>query len=138
MNYLVDTNVISELRKKNCDSNVKAFVERLPAELLYICVISLGEIQYGIKKLKNPDKKRELLIWLDEQLPDWFSGRIIPIDSDIALVWGTLRAENKETLPASDSLLAATALARHLTILTRNVKDFERISGVEFINPWEK
>ena len=137
MNYLVDTNVISELRKKNCDVQVKAFVERLPVESLYICVISLGEIQYGIKKLENSPKKRELRLWLDEQLPDWFSGRIIPIDLDIALVWGIMRAEHKATLPASDSLLAAAALTRHLTILTRNVQDFESIPGVELINPWK-
>jgi predicted nucleic acid-binding protein len=138
MNYLVDTNVISELRKKNCDANVRAFVEHLHIESLYICVISLGEIQYGIKKLENSPKKQELLVWLGEQLPGWFNKRIIPIDSDIALAWGTLRAKHKATLPAPDSLLAATALAWHLTLVTRNTIDFEKIAGVEFINPWEE
>jgi predicted nucleic acid-binding protein len=137
MNYLVDTNVISEFRKANCNANVRAFVESLSSESLYISVISLSEIQYGIKKMENSLKKQELLVWLGEQLPDWFYGRIIPIDSDIALAWGTLRAVHKATLPASDSLLAATALALHLTILTRNTKDFETIAGVEIINPWQ-
>jgi predicted nucleic acid-binding protein len=138
MNYLVDTNVISEFRKTNCNANVRTFVESLSSESLYISVISLGEIQYGVKKMENSLKKQQLIVWLGEQLPDWFSGRIIPIDADIALAWGTLRAKHKATLSASDSLLAATALARHLTLLTRNTKDFEEIAGVECINPWEE
>jgi predicted nucleic acid-binding protein len=138
MNYLVDTNVISEFRKENCNARVRSFIESLARESLYISVITLGEIQYGIKKMENSPKKQELLVWLGGQLPDWFNKRIIPVDSDIALAWGTLRAKHKATLPAPDLLLAATALAWHLTLVTRNTIDFEKIAGVEFINPWEE
>jgi predicted nucleic acid-binding protein len=137
MNYLVDTNVISELRKSNCNENVKVFIEQLPPECLYLSAISLGEISFGIKKMDNTHKKSALIIWFESQLPEWFEGRVISIDSNIAIEWGAIRAKHKETLPVSDSLLAATALTHHLTILTRNVKDFERIEGISFINSWE-
>ncbi|GMO25539.1 MAG: type II toxin-antitoxin system VapC family toxin [Termitinemataceae bacterium] len=136
MNYLVDTNVISEFRKTDCNDHVRSFVESLANESLYISAISLGEIQYGVAKMEASKKKHELLVWVSVQLPDWFSERIIPVDSEISFVWGSLRAEHKATLPAVDSLLAATALTHHLTILTRNEKDFENISGLNYINPW--
>lgn len=129
MNYLIDTNVISEFRKINCNVHVRSFIDSLVNESLYISVISLGEIQYGITKMEASKKKHELLLWVSEQLPNWFNGRIIPIDSEVSLVWGTLRAGHKITLPATDSLLAASALTHHLTLLTRNVKDFENISA---------
>jgi predicted nucleic acid-binding protein len=138
MNYLVDTNVISEIRKENCNPTVREFMESLDGESLYISVISLGEIQYGITKVESRKKKDELLSWLSEQLATWFNGRIIPIDINVALIWGQMRAEHKATLPAADSLLAATALAHRLTVLTRNEKDFADIDGVRVINPWDE
>jgi predicted nucleic acid-binding protein len=135
--YLLDTNVISEIRKPNGHEGVKAFVDNLQEEDVYISVLSIGEIRFGIEKLNSGPKKTELLLWLTQKLPERFWGRIIPLDSDIMTEWGRLYAQTK-TLPLFDSLIAASALARRLTVVTRNTKDFERVAGIILLNPWEE
>jgi predicted nucleic acid-binding protein len=137
MKYLLDTNVVSELRKRNCNRNVRAFVEPLPTTSVFMSVISMGEIAFGIRTLKDENKKAELLEWFETQLPEMFRGRIIAIDSEIMITWGNMCADHKATLPSPDSFIAATALVYDLTILTRNVKDFEAIHNISLLNPWE-
>ncbi|MCL2066602.1 MAG: type II toxin-antitoxin system VapC family toxin [Treponema sp.] len=136
MKYLLDTNVLSEIRKPGADAKVKAFVNSLAEEDIFISVLSIGEIGYGIEKLPAGAKKTDLLIWLTQKLPERFSKRIIPIDLDIMAEWGRLRAQEAKTLAVVDSLIAATALARRLAIVTRNTKDFEKLEGLILINPW--
>lgn len=138
MKYILDTNVLSEIRKPKGNAKVKAFVDSLQEEDIFISVISIGEIGYGIEKLPAGPKKTELLVWLNQQLPEWFGNRIISLDADILSEWGRLQARIEETLPVFDSLIAASALSRRMTIITRNKKDFERIDGIIILNPWEE
>jgi predicted nucleic acid-binding protein len=137
MRYLLDTNVISELQKSKCNPAVRTCIEKIPLDKLYLSVISIGEIFYGIEKMTDGKKKNELASWLNNQLPENFGDRILPVNIDITLEWGRLRARHRKTLPIVDSFIAATALVHHLTLVTRNTKDFEELSGLTLLNPWD-
>lgn len=137
MKYLLDTNVLSEIRKKNGSPRVIAFVNSLLPEDVYMSILSLGEIAYGIEKLPQGKKRAELFAWLNSQIPATFKKRIISPDFASMLEWGKLRASIGRTLPYIDSLLAATALTHRLIILTRNIRDFDGIGGLSLLNPWE-
>jgi predicted nucleic acid-binding protein len=136
MKYLLDTNVVSELRKRNCDPNVRAFIKKVPNEHIFISVVSIGEIIYGIHKLDDENKKAELELWFDNDLPMWFDDRVIALDWQILGEWGALNAKSARTLPVMDTLIAASAITRRLTIATRNTKDFASLDGVSVFNPW--
>ena len=138
MKYLLDTNVLSEIRKPHGNAGVKTFVESLEEEDIFISVLSIGEIYFGIEKLPAGPKKTELLIWLNQKLPERFGKRMLPLDADSMIEWGRLQAQSKKTLPVIDSLIAASALARRLTVVTRNIKDFENIEGILLLNPWNE
>jgi len=135
--YLLDTNVISELQKSNCSANVKSFLDKLNREDLYISAITLGEICYGIEKLPSGKKKHDLLIWLYAKVNEWFNGRIINLDGEVLLEWGKIQAKSQRSLPAVDTLIASSAIAHHMFLVTRNTKDFKDIEGINLINPWE-
>jgi predicted nucleic acid-binding protein len=138
MSYLLDTNVISELRKKkNANAKVVAFTNKIPETEFYLSVLSIGEICQGIEKLPAGKKKVELSVWLYTQVPEYFRNRILNLDWETMLAWGRFTVETKRTLPLFDSLLAATALAYNMTLLTRNAADFASISGLSLINPWD-
>jgi predicted nucleic acid-binding protein len=134
--YLLDTNIISEMQKPHCNPKVKAFIDQIPQDNMYICAIVLGELSYGVEKLPLGKKKNELAIWLYTKLPEWFRGRIIDLDTDSMTEWGSIRATTGRTLPVIDSLLASAAIAHHMTLVTRNTKDFEGIQGIMLLNPW--
>ena len=136
MKYLLDTNIISELRKPNGNVNVKAFVKDIRNEDLYLSVITIGEIAAGIKKLGDRKKSVELSIWLEKELMDWFEERIITIDIQTMLQWGDQQFKANRTLPVMDSLIAATAITYGLTLVTRNTKDFVDYENLLLINPW--
>lgn len=135
MSYLVDTNVLSELRRTKPDSSVRAWFAKRPPASLYLSVLTLGEIRKGIELLN--DRKRQLVLrdWLDADLPTFFTGRILVIDGPIADRWGRIVAAARRPVATIDSLLAATALTHDLTLVTRNVKDFVDLP-VATINPW--
>jgi len=135
--YLLDTNVLSEIRKPRGHAGVKVFVNSLREEDIFISVLSIGEIGFGVEKLAPGPKKTELHVWLTKILPERFGNRIIPLDVDIMTEWGRLQARTPN-LPVFDSLIAASALARRLTVVSRNVKDFERIEGINLLNPWKE
>ena len=137
MKYLLDTNVISELRKPNCNPKVRAFTDQLPPEEMYICALTIGELSYGIEKLPAGKKKHELAIWLYTKLPEWFRGRVLSLDTDTFIEWGKIRANAKNTMPVADSLIACAATTHHMTLVTRNTRDFDGIEGIMLINPWE-
>jgi predicted nucleic acid-binding protein len=134
--YLLHTNVISEIRKPDCNPAVTAFIDGIPREDLFLCTMSIGEIAYGTERLAEGKKKKELSHWLNRQLPAEFENRIIDLDTGCMLEWGRLCAGAGRTLPFKDSIIAAAALAHRLTILTRNTGDFEGIEGLKFYNPW--
>ena len=137
MKYLLDTNVISELQKSNCNQNVKKFIEALHWEDIYLSSITVGELCYGVEKLPHSKKKHDLSIWLYSQLPEWFNDRIIGLEIEVFIEWGKIRAALPRTLPTVDSLIAASAIVNHMFLVTRNTKDFDGIDGINLINPWE-
>ncbi len=136
MSYLIDTNVLSELRRKEPDPQVVRWISQRPATTLHLSVLTLGELRKGIAALADGDRKSRLLDWLEVELTGFFAGRILPIDAATADQWGRLMANAGRPLPAIDSLLAATSLTHGLTLVTRNVKDFQHPS-LTVINPWE-
>jgi len=135
--YLLDTNIISEMRKSHCNQNVKSFIDTIHSDELYISVITIGELCFGIEKLPAGKKKHELSIWLYTKVPNWFKDRIIGIDTETMVEWGKICSMAERTLPAADTLIAASAITNHLFLVTRNVKDFDGIDGINLINPWE-
>ena len=137
MNYLIDTNVISELVNARPNSNVIAWFEQIPIGAIFISVLTLGEIRKGVEKIKDNKCKTKLLIWLEHDLINMFDRRILPISIDVADRWGRLQCQVKRTLPAIDSLIAATALHHDMALLTRNIDDFSDCPGLEVINPWD-
>lgn len=136
MSYLIDTNVLSELRRKTPDEQVVNWVNSRPATSLYLSVLTLGELRKGIESLADAKRRLKLADWLETELPLFFAGRIISIDDGVADRWGRLLAHAGRTLPAIDSLLGATAAHHGLTMVTRNSKDFANL-GLEVLNPWK-
>ena len=136
MSYLVDTNVLSELRNKRADANVVAWMQARPRQSLYLSVLSLGEIRKSIEGVADPAFRQTLADWLEVELRNWFVGRLLGIDEKVADRWGRVQAAAARTLPVIDGMLAATALEHDLTLVTRNTKDFAGL-GVQLINPWE-
>lgn len=133
--YLVDTNILCDDSKPAPDARITDWV-RKNEPLIYISAVTLGEIQRGIAYLDEGAKKRKLTEWL-EALRLAFSEAILPVDEPVALRWGLLTGELKKrgrSLPIIDSLLAATALERNLTLVTANTKDFIS-SGVKLLDP---
>jgi len=138
MNYLLDTCAISELVAKQPNPKVVEFIDSLEPDDVYLSVITVGEISKGIEKLPPSKRKQELQTWLSEDLLVRFEGKIVSLDTNILLEWGALAARlesSGKTLPAMDSLVAATVSARDLILVTRNVNDFEA-TGIEIVNPW--
>jgi tRNA(fMet)-specific endonuclease VapC len=140
MKALLDTCVISELVSKQPNSKVVEFVDSLDPEDVYLSVITIGEIVKGIEKLSKSRRKADLQAWLKDDLLVRFEGNVIALDTDVLIEWGTLTARLESAgkpMPAMDSLIAATALAKKMTLVTRNVSDFED-ANVEIMNPWEQ
>lgn len=136
MSYLIDTNVLSELRRRTPDDRVVAWMQARPRQSLYLSVLTLGEIRKGIERLDDGTRRQQLLDWLEVELPGYFLGRLFDIDAHTADRWGRLMASAGRPLPAIDGLLAATALQHDLTLVTRNTKDFAGLD-VLLVNPWE-
>jgi toxin FitB len=136
--YLLDTCLISELVKKEPNPSVVNWLDEQDEQTLFLSVLNLGELQKGISKLPDGTRKDELQAWVALDLVERFTGRILEIDLETALCWGRLQGEAEqagEKLPVMDSLIAATAAAHGLIVVTRNVRDIERC-GVRVCNPW--
>jgi len=140
MSYLIDTNVLSELRRKQPDPNVVAWVAARSTQSLFVSVLTLGEIRKSIEALGNNSvdaaRRQALSDWLEVDLPMFFMGRVLSVDLPVTQRWGHLLAQAHRPLPAIDSLLAATALHHNLCLVTRNVRDFAGM-GLNLINPWD-
>ena len=139
MKALLDSCVISELVSKKPNPKVAEFVDSLDPEDVYLSVITFGEIVKGIEKLSKSRRKTDLHNWLNDDLLVRFEGNILALDADILIEWGALTARLEsagKTMPAIDSLIAASALAKRMALVTRNVSDFEE-TNVEIANPWK-
>jgi len=137
--FLLDTNCISELVRSKPEPRVLEWIEAADESLLYLSVLTLGEIRKGVAGLPQGKRRTHLESWLVLDLQARFSGRILPINAEVADRWGLLAAEAKRkgiTLSAIDGLLAATALHHNLTIVSRNVADFAS-THAPVLNPWE-
>ncbi len=135
MSYLLDTNVLSELRRRKPNASVLKWFSNRRSETLFLSVLTLGEIRKGLESVSDSERRLKLLDWLEIELPAFFTGRILSVDIPVADRWGWLQAEVGRPVPAVDSLLAATAIHHELRLVTRNEKDFA-YPGLEIINPW--
>ena len=136
--FLLDTNVISELVKVKPEPRVTKWVETTDETLLYLSVLTLGEIRKGIASLSHSRRRAALEAWLDHDLALRFSDRILPIDQPVADRWGRIAgsaAARKSPLPVIDGLFAATAQHHNLILVTRNTRDIAT-TGVPAFNPW--
>jgi predicted nucleic acid-binding protein len=133
--YLLDTNVISERRQRRPDPRVLQYVDSLHDDAVFISVLTIGELRYGADKRRRTDPvhARSLDNWIDG-LETAFANRIIPVELEAAKLWGRLEAQRSRKV--IDTLIAVTAVARNLCLVTRNVSDI-RDTGVRFVNPWE-
>jgi predicted nucleic acid-binding protein len=138
--FLIDTNVLSEYNRPGGPNiGVRRWLETTARPLQHVSVITLAEIQKGIELLAEGKRRAELELWLRQDLEAWFAERILPVDRRVADRWASLVAQGVRTgrpLPTADSLIAATALAHDLAIVTRNTRDFEGV-GAATVNPWE-
>jgi len=136
---LVDTCVLSEIQRPQGNPRVRERFQALPAETVYLSVLTLGELKKGIENLTPGARKKTLSEWFD-QVVDSAEDRILPVDLETATIWGeiTLKAAAKgKQIPAVDGLIAATALRNGLHLMTRNIADFEP-TGVMLVNPWDE
>lgn len=135
MSYLIDTNVLSELRKgPRCDPRVARWFADVSADDVFLSVLALGEIRRGVERIRRRDAEsaRSLEAWLRRLVAE-HSDRILPVDGVVAEEWG--RLNDPDPIPVIDGLMAATARAHGLTLATRNVKDIKR-TGVACVNPF--
>jgi len=135
VSYLLDTNVLSELRRKTPDAAVLEWFTRRPVSTLYLSVLTFGELRKGIEGVPDAKRRMALTDWLETDLPAFFAGRILPVDAQVADRWGRLLSAAGRPLPATDSLLAASAALHGLSMVTRNSRDFADL-GLDVINPW--
>jgi toxin FitB len=144
MMYLLDTNVVSELRKSpvqqgmpsKVDRNVLAWSKSLPKASQYLSVVTILELEYGtlLMQARDPRQGAVFRLWLDKQVLPAFAGRVLPVDTQVALKCAALHVPNLR--PERDALIAATALIHGMTVVTRNVAHFQT-TGVSVLNPWE-
>ena len=135
---LLDTCVLSELRKPDYSASVREWIESPPGPL-YVSEVSLAEIRFGIETVKDQAFKNRLYDWLNLDVRPWFEDRILPVSEEVILRWRHIVSCGRRanhTFSQPDLFIAATASVQSLTILTRNLRDFER-AGVNVIDPWE-
>ncbi|HEX21535.1 MAG TPA: type II toxin-antitoxin system VapC family toxin [Actinobacteria bacterium] len=139
MKYLIDTCVLSELKKAKPDKKVISWITQNDEENYYLSSLTFGELHKGICKLPKSKRKDILHYWVEHDLSDRFRNRIIDINLKVAKIWGEIQGKSEllgRPMPAIDSLIAATGLAYDLIVVTRNTVDMQS-SGASLINPWE-
>ena len=137
--YLLDTNVISELVRPGPDANVLAWVRAEEETRFYLSVLTFGELRRGIEQLPRGARRERLRLWLEVDLTDRFKGRILDVDRRVSEIWGMIMARGAAAsvrLPTIDTLIAATAERHGMVVATRNLRDFV-FAGVAAVSPWD-
>lgn len=140
MNYILDTNVISELVAVQPNPKVIQWLEEMDPDSIFLSVIAIGELKKGIEKLPGSKRKELLNAWLHEDLLNRFQDNILPVDTQTMLLWGTMNARLEASgypISAVDALLAATTSQHQCTLVTRNTPHFKH-TGILLKNPWEE
>jgi toxin FitB len=140
VNFLLDTNVVSEWAKLRPDAGVVAWLAEVDEARTFISVITLAELRHGIERLPGGARRKRLDSWLTEQVPLRFEERLLTIDAETADFWGRIMAQGQASGRAAgimDAFIAATVLRHDMTLVTRNASDFEPL-GVKLVNPWSK
>ncbi|MDN5849250.1 MAG: type II toxin-antitoxin system VapC family toxin [Nitrococcus sp.] len=135
--FLLDTNIISELRRKEPERRLLRWFEQVSDDRLHLSVLTIGEIRRGIERLTDPVAQRRLKDWLEGTLLPWLGSQLLPVSLAIAERWGRLSRAADRPLPAIDSLLAPTALEHGLTLVTRNTGELD-LPGICVIDPWKE
>jgi predicted nucleic acid-binding protein len=136
--WLLDTNILSELRRPKPNRKVVAFIAARPLELLYVSAVTLAGIRFGIEVVTDATKRAELNDWLAHKVRPMFKQRVLPVTEDIMFKWRLLVEDGRKaghTYSQPDLIIAATALHHDLTVVTRDVGDYERMRAPVF-NPW--
>ena len=136
--WLLDTNVLSELRRRKPDRKVVAFVAAQPLESLFVSVVTFAEIRFGIERVSDAGRRAELGDWLAHKVRPMFEQRVLAISEDIMFKWRLLVEEGRKarhTYSQPDLIIAATALDHGLTVVSRDVSDYRK-ARVPFLNPW--
>jgi toxin FitB len=139
VNFLLDTNVLSEVRRPAPDRTMLGWLDTIDEDRVFISVASIAELRRGVALMDDGRRRTALADWLANDLPARFAERVLPIDRAIAERWGDLMAQSRRSgvaLSVMDGFFAATALAKDLTLVTRNVRDFESFD-VKLKNPWD-
>jgi predicted nucleic acid-binding protein len=138
MSWLLDTAVVSEPVRPKPARSVLRWLDSHREVDMYLSVLTLGELQKGLVRMPESKRRGHLIQWIEEDLGNRFEARVLPVDTEIARIWGVItgHAENDgRPLPAIDALIAATAIHHKLTVVTRNTRDF-RATGVAVEDPW--
>lgn len=136
--WLLDTNILSELRRPKPEPKVLAFVAAQPLERLLVSAVTFAEIRFGIELLDDPHRRAELSDWLTHKLRPMFEQRVLPISEDVMFKWRLLVEEGRKaghTFSQPDLIIAATALQHGLTVVSRDIAQYAR-AGVPVFNPW--
>ena len=136
--WLLDTNVISELRRLQPHQRVVAFVASQPLETLFISTVTLAEIRFGIELIADAARRADLTDWLTHRVRPMFEQRVLPVSEDVMLKWRLMVEEGRKsghTFSQPDLIIAATAAHYGLTVVSRDTTDFER-ARVALLNPW--
>ncbi len=137
--WLLDTNVLSEIRKRRPHRKVVAFVAGQPLDLLYISAVTLAEIRFGIELVIDANRRAELTAWLTHKVRPLFAQRVLDVSEDVLFKWRLLVEEGRKsghTFSQPDLFIAATALHHGMTVVSRDAREYER-AGVPVFNPWE-
>ena len=137
--WLLDTNVISELRRPKPEPKVVAFVAAQKLDLLHISTVTLAEIRFGIERLADASRRADLHDWLTLSVRPMFAQRVLEVSEDVMFKWRLLAEEGRKarhTFSQPDLIIAATALHHGLTVVTRDAREFE-MAGAGVVNPWE-
>ena len=137
--FLLDTNVVSELRKVRggkANPGVATWAEQVPSPVLFISAVTIHELEHGVLLMERSDPNQGALLraWLDQSVTAAFKSRVLVVDERVARRAAALHVP--DPAPFRDALIGATALVHDMTVVTRNVKDFERFDGLDVLNPW--